>query len=94
MPLRTETAAPLTVADRGILLVMVPGMGMPTGDFRANDLTAAVEQRRWPPTILAGLVPDDRVISVAGEHDWTSWGPLRRLMLDRDPFGQRAAVAS
>jgi pimeloyl-ACP methyl ester carboxylesterase len=45
-------------------------------------------------TMLADLLPAGRMVSVAGEHDWTSWGSLWRLMLDRDPFGQTVAEAS
>jgi hypothetical protein len=45
-------------------------------------------------TMLADLLPAGRMVSVAGEHDWTSWGSLWRLMLDRDPFGQTVAAAS
>lgn len=41
--------------------------------------------------IVAELLPAGRVVSVAGEHDWTSWQQLWRLMLERDPFGQAAA---
>jgi hypothetical protein len=45
-------------------------------------------------TMLADLLPADRVISVAGQHDWGSWDLLWRRMLDRDPFGQHPAVLS
>jgi hypothetical protein len=45
-------------------------------------------------TMLADLVPADRVISVAGQHDWGSWGLLWRRMLDRDPFGQHPTAVS
>lgn len=45
-------------------------------------------------TILADLVPQERLLSVPGEHDWTSWRELWSLMLDRDPFEQRTAVLS
>jgi pimeloyl-ACP methyl ester carboxylesterase len=44
--------------------------------------------------MLADLLPPGWVISVAGEHDWTSWGQLWRLMLNQDPFGQAAALTS
>jgi hypothetical protein len=42
--------------------------------------------------IMAELLPADRAVSVAGEHDWTSWQQLWRLMLERDPFGQSASL--
>jgi pimeloyl-ACP methyl ester carboxylesterase len=42
--------------------------------------------------IIAELLPADRAVSVAGEHDWTSWQQLWRLMLERDPFGQSASL--
>jgi hypothetical protein len=38
-------------------------------------------------TILADLIPADRVVNVQGEHDWTSWVLLWRLLLDKAPFG-------
>jgi hypothetical protein len=38
--------------------------------------------------MLADVLPAGQVISVAGDHDWTSWGQLWRLILDQDPFGQ------
>jgi pimeloyl-ACP methyl ester carboxylesterase len=41
--------------------------------------------------MLAELLPDGCALSVAGEHDWTSWQQLWRLMLQRDPFGLAAA---
>jgi hypothetical protein len=44
--------------------------------------------------MLADLLPAGRMISVAGDHDWTSWRQLWRLMLDQDPFGQAAASTS
>jgi pimeloyl-ACP methyl ester carboxylesterase len=45
-------------------------------------------------TLLADLLPPGRVVSVAGEHDWTSWDRLWRLMLEQDPFGQqRTSIA-
>ena len=37
-------------------------------------------------TLVAELLPADRVVSVAGAHDWTSWQQLWRLMLELDPF--------
>jgi pimeloyl-ACP methyl ester carboxylesterase len=40
-------------------------------------------------TLLADLLPADRLASVAGAHDWASWRVLWRLILDRNPFGQR-----
>jgi pimeloyl-ACP methyl ester carboxylesterase len=42
--------------------------------------------------MLAGLLPADDVVRVAGEHDWAAWRLLWRLVLDRDPFGQRSPV--
>jgi pimeloyl-ACP methyl ester carboxylesterase len=44
--------------------------------------------------LLADLLPPGQLISVAGEHDWTSWGHLWRLMLDQCPFRQAAASTS
>jgi pimeloyl-ACP methyl ester carboxylesterase len=44
--------------------------------------------------LLAELLPPDRVISVPGAHDWTSWRALWRLVLERNPFEQRAAPTS
>jgi hypothetical protein len=41
--------------------------------------------------LLADLVSPDRMISVPGAHDWTSWSRLWHLMLDRNPFGPFAA---
>jgi hypothetical protein len=35
----------------------------------------------------------ERMVSVPGPHDWTSWVPLWRQMLDRNPFGQPMAAA-
>jgi pimeloyl-ACP methyl ester carboxylesterase len=43
-------------------------------------------------TMLADLLPADRVISVPGAHDWTSWRALWRLILERNPFEQRTAL--
>jgi pimeloyl-ACP methyl ester carboxylesterase len=40
-------------------------------------------------TLLADLLPPGRVVSVAGEHDWTSWDRLWRKMLEQDPFGHQ-----
>jgi hypothetical protein len=45
-------------------------------------------------TLLADMIPAARLLTVPGEHDWTSWTPLWRLMLDQDPFRQPAARAS
>jgi pimeloyl-ACP methyl ester carboxylesterase len=36
--------------------------------------------------LLAGILPVDQVVSVAGAHDWESWCSLWRLILDRHPF--------
>jgi pimeloyl-ACP methyl ester carboxylesterase len=33
-------------------------------------------------TLLAGVMPSDRVIAVAGGHDWTTWVRLWRRILD------------
>jgi hypothetical protein len=44
--------------------------------------------------MLADLLPASRVISVAGEHDWRSWGQLWRLMLNQDPFGRATVLTS
>jgi pimeloyl-ACP methyl ester carboxylesterase len=44
--------------------------------------------------MLAGMVPEDRMISVPGGHDWASWTSLWHLMLERDPFGLTASVAA
>jgi hypothetical protein len=46
------------------------------------------------PTYARGLLPAEHLLSVPGEHDWASWRELWSLMLDRDPFEQRAAVVS
>ncbi len=44
-------------------------------------------------TLLAALIPDDRMISVPGQHNTASWAALWRLMLDRNPFSQPMTVA-
>lgn len=42
--------------------------------------------------LLAELIPAGQVVSVPGEHDWTSWSALWHLMLEQDPFGYRVAL--
>jgi pimeloyl-ACP methyl ester carboxylesterase len=44
-------------------------------------------------TMLADLIPAERMIGVPGGHDWTSWISLWHLMLEQDPFGLAASVA-
>jgi pimeloyl-ACP methyl ester carboxylesterase len=44
-------------------------------------------------TLLADLLPDDQVTSVAGAHDWKSWRNLWNLILDQNPFESRRVVA-
>jgi pimeloyl-ACP methyl ester carboxylesterase len=44
--------------------------------------------------ILAALLPANRVVRVAGAHDWASWRRLWHLMLDQDPFAQDVASLS
>jgi hypothetical protein len=43
-------------------------------------------------TMLGDILPAGQMVTVAGEHDWTSWEALWRLMLDLDPFEQEAAT--
>jgi pimeloyl-ACP methyl ester carboxylesterase len=45
-------------------------------------------------TMLAELLPADQVTSVPGEHDWASWRKLWRLIMDENPFGRQATVAT
>ncbi len=76
--------------DRALLtwLATTPVPELPriwVGQARGDRFAATAE-------MLAALLPANRVISVAGEHDWTSWTTLWRLMLDQDPFGQAAAL--
>jgi hypothetical protein len=42
-------------------------------------------------TLLGDNLPASQMVTVAGEHDWTSWEALWRLMLDLDPFEQKVA---
>jgi pimeloyl-ACP methyl ester carboxylesterase len=57
-------------------------------------LVGRAEQDRFATTalLLAEMVPPERMISVPGPHDWSSWLPLWRQMLDRDPFSQPMAA--
>ena len=45
-------------------------------------------------TLLGDNLPASQMVTVAGEHDWTSWEALWRLMLDLDPFEQKVASLS
>lgn len=45
-------------------------------------------------TALADLIAADSVVSVPGDHDWSSWRSLWQLMLDRDPFIQCSRAMS
>lgn len=44
--------------------------------------------------LLGDILPDGRMISIEGAHDWESWTTLWRLMLDRNPFEQPMATAA
>lgn len=40
--------------------------------------------------LLADLLPENRVVTAEGQHDWDSWARLWRLVLERSPFsGER-----
>jgi pimeloyl-ACP methyl ester carboxylesterase len=36
--------------------------------------------------LLADLLPEERVVTAEGGHDWDSWARLWRLVLERSPF--------
>lgn len=59
-------------------------------------LVGRAQQDRFATTatLLTELLPPGRLVSVPGEHDWTSWDRLWRNMLEQDPFGhQRNSIA-
>jgi pimeloyl-ACP methyl ester carboxylesterase len=39
-------------------------------------------------TLLADRLPRDRVVTVAGGHDWDTWATLWRTVLDAEPFAK------
>jgi pimeloyl-ACP methyl ester carboxylesterase len=51
---------------------------------------ARIDRFASTATMLADLVPAGRLLTVSGEHDWASWTALWDLMLDQQPFTQRA----
>ncbi len=57
-------------------------------------LVGHAERDRFASTalLLAEVVPPERMLSVPGPHDWTSWVPLWRQMLDRNPFNRPMAA--
>jgi pimeloyl-ACP methyl ester carboxylesterase len=68
---------------------------MPRGALPPILVGQALEDRfARTAALLAELLPSDQVISVPGGHDWTSWRALWRLVLERNPFEQRAALTS
>jgi hypothetical protein len=58
-------------------------------------LVGHAERDRFAATalLLADVASPEHLVSVPGPHDWTSWIPLWRQMLDRNPFGQSMAAA-
>jgi pimeloyl-ACP methyl ester carboxylesterase len=58
-------------------------------------LVGHAEHDRFATTalLLADVISPERMVSVPGPHDWTSWIPLWRQMLDRNPFGQPMVAA-
>ena len=65
----------------------------PPGELPRMLVGHALEDRfAATAVIVAELLAPERVVRVAGEHNWTSWQQLWRLMLDRDPFGQAVAI--
>jgi pimeloyl-ACP methyl ester carboxylesterase len=55
---------------------------------------AAADRFVMTATLIADILPADRVVTVPGAHDWVSWKALWRLILDRQPFGLHRAVNS
>jgi hypothetical protein len=39
-------------------------------------------------TLLADRLPRDRIVTVAGGHDWETWATLWRALLDAEPFAK------
>ncbi len=65
--------------------------------IRARTLHAAFgTEDRFARSIelLAGALPPERVLRVAGGHDWDTWAALWGPMLDREPFGQRGGAGA
>lgn len=44
--------------------------------------------------LLADRLPRDRVVTVAGGHDWETWATLWRTLLDAEPFARHGPVGA
>jgi pimeloyl-ACP methyl ester carboxylesterase len=85
MSLRPDAAPPSRQNDgHGVLLVMVPGMGMCAADFHAQGLIAAIQRRGWPVTIA----------TVDPEPDAYLDGSVEARLLREIAQAQRAAGTS
>jgi pimeloyl-ACP methyl ester carboxylesterase len=68
---------------------------MPCGGLPRILVGSALSDRfATTASMLADLLPANRFTTVPGAHDWASWRVLWRLILDQDPFEQRAAAVS
>jgi hypothetical protein len=69
-------------------------LGTAPGPSLPPMVVGHAERDRFATTalLLADVVPPGQMLSVPGPHDWTSWVPLWRQMLDRNPFNQKMAV--
>lgn len=63
--------------------------GYGTGADRPPLYLLLGEQDPFVPQmkILEEVLPDERTLSIPGEHDWKTWRALFGAFLDRDPFG-------
>ncbi|WP_428537522.1 alpha/beta fold hydrolase [Rhodopila sp.] len=86
---RWAATNPAQQPDRALLMWLAT---TPPSELPPILLGHALQDRFATTTaVMAEMLPDGRVVSVAGAHDWQSWQLLWRLMLQRNPFATPAA---